>query len=489
MKEESSGYKSAFKATTLFGGVQVFRILINMLKFKLIAVILGPAGFGLIGIYNSIVTFVQSTTSFGLSSSAVRDISLDEVGNREKTVTALYKWFVGTGIVGTVLMVLLSPLISKWSFENYNYITPIILLSISVFFLTVNSGELAILQGYRKMKDLAKVNVLGALIGLLVSLPIFLIWKDDGIVPSLIVSAILMFLLSNYHVRKLKVNYEKQSLKESYQIGKKTLYLGLMLSLSAILVSLVELVVKSYITRVSGTSDVGFYQAGWTINTSYIGLVLTAMSTDYFPRLSTIVNDPKEVQKTVSEQTEIALIILAPLVTVLLTILPLFVIILYSKEFLLIIPMTMIMLVGALFKTVSWAISYIFLAKGDGKNFFYNELIISVIIGITSIVFYKYFKLIGIGIAFSINYFLYFLLVYFRAYRNYNFKFSKQFWTLMIKYVLLVVLSYTTMYVIGYNLKGYIAGSAIALIALFVAYRDMNERIEINKFIKKILKK
>lgn len=486
---QTTGYKTAFKATALFGGVQVFRVIINMLRFKLIAVILGPSGFGLIGIYNSIISFVQATSSFGLASSAVRDISCADIDHKPKIVTALYQWFFGTGILGALLMIFLSPIISKWSFENYYHILSIILLSIAVFFQTVNNGELAILQGYRDLKSIAKVNILGSVIGLFVSLPMYLIWEEDGIIPSLIVSSFLLFLISNFYVRKLNIKYEKKTIKESFNLGKQALHLGLMLSLSAIMVSLVELVVKSFLSRTSGTEIVGFYQAGWTMNTSYIGLVLAAMSTDYFPRLSTVINDKADVQKVVTQQLEIALIILGPLITIMLTFLPFFVIVLYSNEFLSIVPMTMIMLLGAIFKTVSWAISYVFLAKGDGKLFFLNELIINIVVVITSLLFFNIWGLIGIGVAYSLNYFLYFLLVYLRAKKIYDFRFTHGFWALFFKYCLLCFLTYLVLFYLGFSVKGYIVGTIFSIISIFVAFRDLNERVNVNSLVKKILKK
>ncbi len=460
-----------------------------MLRFKLIAVILGPSGFGLIGLYNTLVTFIQSITNFGLSSSAVRDISASDINNKPKIVTALYHWFLGTGILGAVVMILFSPIISKWTFDNYYHISSIILLSTAVLFQTVNSGELAILQGYRDMKSIAKVHVLGSVIGLLISLPMYFIWNERGIVPSLILSSFLLFIISNSYVRKLRIKYVKNKIKESFLIGKQSLNLGLMLSLSAVLVSFVDVLLKSFLTRQSGTEIVGLYQAGWTIITGYIGLVLTAMTTDFFPRLSTVINDKLQTKIIVTQQLEIAIIILGPLITIMITFLPFFVNILYSKEFLKIIPMTMIMLLGAIFKTVSWGVSYIFLAKGDGKLFFFNELFINIIVLITSIFLFHFWGLVGIGIAYSLNYFIYFLLVYLRAKKIYNFTFLKGFWHLLVKYYLLCLLTFLSLLFFGYNIKGYFAGSFLSLFAIIMSLYELSKGFNFISILRKKISK
>lgn len=49
----NTSYKSIFKATSLFGGVQVFKILVNIIKQKLLAILIGPEGVGILGLFTS----------------------------------------------------------------------------------------------------------------------------------------------------------------------------------------------------------------------------------------------------------------------------------------------------------------------------------------------------------------------------------------------------------------------------------------------------
>ena len=95
LKEDSqrSSYRGIFKATSLFGGVQVYQILIEIIKSKFIAVLLGPLGVGIQGLYTSGIQMIQQISSLGLSSSAVRNIAeangSGDVKAINKTVTAL----------------------------------------------------------------------------------------------------------------------------------------------------------------------------------------------------------------------------------------------------------------------------------------------------------------------------------------------------------------------------------------------------------------
>ena len=75
IEQEKEGYKTAFKATALFGGVQVITILVSILKSKVVALWLGTTGFGIMSLFNSATSLIYSITNLGLQDSAVRDIA------------------------------------------------------------------------------------------------------------------------------------------------------------------------------------------------------------------------------------------------------------------------------------------------------------------------------------------------------------------------------------------------------------------------------
>jgi len=74
-KAERSEYRSIFKATSIFGGVQVFNIFITIIRGKAVAVLLGTSGMGLNALFLSTLKIITQSTSFGLSQSAVKDIA------------------------------------------------------------------------------------------------------------------------------------------------------------------------------------------------------------------------------------------------------------------------------------------------------------------------------------------------------------------------------------------------------------------------------
>ena len=61
--------------TFLFGFVQVFKAVVSILKNKIAAVLIGPEGMGILGIYQSVISMIQTGAGLGVNQSAVRDVS------------------------------------------------------------------------------------------------------------------------------------------------------------------------------------------------------------------------------------------------------------------------------------------------------------------------------------------------------------------------------------------------------------------------------
>ena len=180
MSEQQYSYRHIMKATSLFGGVQVFNIIIQIVRAKFIAVLLGPTGLGIMGLLTATLGIIGSLTNFGLSTSAVKDIATASGTGDEKriskVVTAFSRlvWFTGT--LGLIITVILSPWLSQLTFGNSDYTIAFIWLSITLLFNQLSSGQMVLLQGLRKLRYLAKANISGSAIGLIFTLPLYYFW-------------------------------------------------------------------------------------------------------------------------------------------------------------------------------------------------------------------------------------------------------------------------------------------------------------------------
>lgn len=482
MSEKQGSYRNIMKATSLFGGVQIFNIIISIIRSKFIAILLGPAGMGISGLLTATTGLIGNMTEFGLGSSAVKNVSAANATNDSHKIGAVVSvlrrlvWI--TGLLGTVVTLCFAPLLSQLTFGNKDYTVAFVFLSITLLFIQLRSGQLVVLQGMRKLKYLAKSDFIGMIIGLVISVPIYYIWGIKGIVPAIIITAVSNLVLSSYFaskVKTIKVDVTKTMLKTE---GVDMVRMGVMLSLSSFITLGASYVIRIFISRTGGVDQVGLYTAGFAIINTYVGLVFTAMGTDYYPRLSGVSHDNAKSAALINQQAEIAILILAPILAGFLVFIKWAVILLYSHKFLSVNGMIHWAVLGMFFKAASWAIGFILLAKGASRLFFWNELISNIYILILNIIGYNFFGLDGLGISFMIGYVLHLFQIYIVSNKKYQFKFENAFYKIFIIQFLLGLLCFITVKV-GAAPWSYLTGSLFILLSVGYSYIELDKRLNI----------
>jgi len=466
----------------------VYQILIQIIRSKFIAIILGPSGVGIQGLFSAATALVYNFSSLGLSQSAVRDVSEANVsGDKERvdrTVTVLRKlvWF--TGLLGLAIVLLMSPVLSKWSFGNYDYSIPFAFLSVTLLLDQLAAGQKVVLQGMRRLKDLAKAAAYGSTVGLFITVPLYYFFKVDGIVPTLILYSAAMLLISWLFSRKVEISKVQVPPKEVLAEGKQMMVLGVAMSVSAILVAVSSYVIRGYIRSIGGTEEVGLYAAGYAIMTTYVGMIFSAMSTDYYPRLSAIQSDNAKCCELVNQQGEIASLIITPLLAICIIFMPFVVEVLYSELFLGACGYILWASLGMMFKLGSWLISFQFIAKGESKLFIVNESVSWAYSFLTSILGYKLGGLTGLGIAYCVSFLIYYIQVYIIARKRYGFSFTNSFRHLYSFQVLLVVATL----IISLLFTGwskYVVGSCIILASAFLSLKELNNRMDLKSLFRR----
>lgn len=472
--------------------MQVYQIFIQVIRSKFIAVLLGPLGVGILGLYLSAIDLVKQITSLGLSQSAVRDVS-EANGSGDfvrisRTVTILRRLVWVTGILACLALAFFSPILSKTTFGNNDYTIPFICLSVTLLLDQLCSGQKVVLQGMRKLKDLAKATLIGSTIGLMVSIPLYYLFGVKGIVPTLILNSITTLIIVWAYSRKIKIEKTSITLKETFVGGKNMMIMGIAMSFSSILTATVSYVVRGYIRNSGGAEEVGLYQAGFAIITSYVGLVFNAISTDYYPRLAAVNMDNEKCREVISQQGEIGVMVIAPLLTICLIFMPFVLRILYSDKFLPANDFIAWSCLGMMFRLSSWIISYQFVAKAESKLFMINETVTNILYLSMSILGYKIWGLTGLGIAFAANYILYFVQVYVISKIRYGFSFSNTF----IKEYLIQLIFVVSALLIVLQLDGWIrytVGCLVILVSSLLAIRGLDKKIGLLSLVRNLIQK
>jgi O-antigen/teichoic acid export membrane protein len=490
--ESKSSYLQIVKATSIFGGMQFLNIIISIVRTKLIAIFIGPAGMGIISLLNSALNMVSGITGLGIETSAIKHISEQYNSTDLNTVSPIIaivkKIAFVTGIFGTLVVFLFSSWLSELSFGNTNYTYLFICLSITLLFKQLSVGQMVVFQGLRKLKILAKANFFGNLIGLFFSIPLYYYYRIDAIVPTIVVTSVLSLLVSFYYSRKIRIKKATISNAQLFVEGRSIIKLGIMLTLSGLLTLLSSYIIQIYVLKSGGLQEVGFYNAGFILLNSYVGIVFTVMSTDYFPKLSSICNDNKKIRVSVMEQSYMSIFIITPIIILFLTFVPLIIKILYTSKFISIIPMVCFGILAMLFRAVSWSMGFILLAKGDSNMFIRTAFGFNFLSVILNVLGYYFYELEGLGFSYLIYYLIHLVVVKIITKTRYDFYFDNAFYRTYAVCIMMCVATFFMRYIPNPFLKYSLMTMMIVLSLGFVLHH-LNEKIGFKFLVNSISKR
>ena len=369
-------YSHILKYTGLFGGVQGLNILINIIRNKLVAMILGPDGMGLISLFSATVKLISDSTSLGIPVSAVKNLSHDEAHHdqqhKERTVAMIRSWSLLTGLAGMWIMLLLSPLLNKWIFTWGDHTLHFALLSPAILFTALGGGELAILKGMRELRRLASTSLLTVLGLFVFSVPLYYVWGEAAIVPSLVLLAVLQWGITvrlTSRLFPLRYSFSKSSLGE----GMSMVRLGIAFTLAGIMSSGAEFLIRTFLNINADLPTLGLYNAGYVMTMTYAGMIFSAMETDYFPRLSAIHGTGKTLNDCVNKQIEVSLLLASPMLACFMIGMPVILPLLYTGQFIEVLPMTQAAVLAMYLRAIILPIAYLPLSKGDSWSFLFME--------------------------------------------------------------------------------------------------------------------
>ncbi len=404
-RETDDSYDHVLKYTGVFGGVQGLKILIDVVRNKLAALLLHPLGVGLNAIFMNIGEVINSCTNFGLSLSATQRLSeLYEEGTDEelrRTVGVVRTWSLWSAFIAMALCSSLAGLLGRYYFpDGDKHTLEIVFLSLFVASLPVEAGECSILKGVRRLKRLASVEVLCTISTFVFTIPLFFLLGLKGIVISLILCGWAKTLIHLWACVRIFPYRVHPFSRKVMGAGRPLIIRGIPYMLAAIAGGVTTSVVFSFCLG-GATADIGLYKAGYGLMVTYAGMVFIAMEADFFPRLSSVNHDTEKMNHTINQQVDVCVLLMAPLLICFVIAMPWIVRLLYSNEFLPVVAMAQsavfYMFLGAITKPAA----YTALAKGDSLIYLTAECIYNVVLIALLYVGYHRWGILGSGIALS----------------------------------------------------------------------------------------
>jgi PST family polysaccharide transporter len=477
-------YGQILKSSAVIGGSTAFNMLFSIIRNKAMAVLLGTSGFGLLGSYVSISDLVRSVAGLGINTSGVRQIA-EAVGSGDteriaRTITTLRRVALYSGAVGALLLLLLCRPVSMWTFGDYNHVGAVALLSLVAFFLDISEAQKALVQGMRRIADLARMNILGALGGTIFSIAIVYFWKEQGLVPSLICVAAMSIVTSWWYARKIKVAAARISWKGVYAEASELVKLGVVFMASGLATVGAAYVIRALVFRKLGAHEAGLYNAAWGLAGMCINFILQAMGADFYPRLTAIVNKKEECNRLVNEQIEVGFLMAGPAILGALSLAPLGILLFYSQKFGGGVEILRWLCLGMFLRVLTWPMGFIIMAKGARKVFFWTEILTN--FGYVALVWagIKSFGLNGTGMAFFALYVFNSIAVYIIVGRLTGFSWSAENRKLALVFIPLVGIVFGSWYFLS-PVWAAVVGTALTIPAGYFSMKTLCRLIPLER--------
>ena len=404
---------SLVKTSLLNGIAVVVKVASALVLNKILAVYVGPAGYAIIGQFQNAVSIVVSLAG-GLVSTGVTKATAEHYDNeaRQHAVwqTAIRFSLIASLLAGGIVLAL-GDWLAMWLLHSKEMSSVFTWLSLALPAMAANNLLLAIVNGKKEVGIYVIANIIGSLLSLLVIGLLAYYWGLYGALVAFTINPAIVLLSTAIMVSRrdwFKAKFLWGSINRTAL--RELSGFGLMGLISALTVPITYMFIRDHLVTNLGLSAAGYWQASWKISEIYLMLVTTTLSVYYLPRLA-------EIRKASELKTEIIKIyrFVMPIVifgAVIIYLLRDFIIrILFTSDFL---PMRELFpwqLAGDVIKIGSWVLAYIMLGRAMVKVFVITEIAFSISFISLSWLLVTQFGLIGVPMAYGINYCCYWVVM------------------------------------------------------------------------------
>ena len=393
------------RATGIIGAASLINIAVGLIRTKVVAVALGAAGVGRIGILISLMNTAAATAAWGISNTGARCLASastdEELGIARR---AIFSAAVALGLVGAAIVFAARFELARWLFKDQGSGTLVGWTALGVGLLVVCLAQNGVLTGLKRVGDLARLSAASAVITTLLTVPVVLFLREKAILPYVLLGPAVTAIVGIYLVGRISPPIMRPSVRPLIAQWRNMISLGTALTAASLAVLFGQLAIRVVVQRSMDLLAVGLFQASFAISVNYVGLALGALSTDYYPRLVPHIHEPSTVRHLINGQAFVSLLIAAPLIVMAIGFAPWLIALLYAPSFRPAAEMLRWQMLGDVMRIMAWPLSFVLLASGRGTVFALNEAATMAIGVVMTAALLPRFGIAGAGMAYLIMY-------------------------------------------------------------------------------------
>jgi PST family polysaccharide transporter len=356
-------------------------MVIALIRSKLVAVLLGPSGVGILanlGIYN----MFASTAGYALAGQgSTRAIAVARAEGRDERVDWLIRYtFLIPPAAGLVILastVFLAQQISGLVMGDPQYASLIAISAIAIPLSLLAGSYAGVLQGFVRIGSLAKASILATVASLIVTVALILTFGLTGAAAAGAFVALLQlgifFLREPWVVRgrrwRRRLSFDWLALHPVIQLGLASVVITLVSTL-------VTLLIRTDIVRVLGIDQNGIYQPVAAISDTYLEVLIASTSLYLFPRLTELLSSGRrsEASDEVGHGLRVLLAVTVPLLLIMVAFGEPIVVLLYSDRFRPAAEPLAIQMAGNILKVITWSAAAALLPLGYYRAWLFISL-------------------------------------------------------------------------------------------------------------------
>ena len=402
---------SLVKTSLLNGIAVVVKVASALVLNKILAVYVGPAGYAVIGQFQNAVSIIVSLAGGVVATGVTKATAqhFDDEAKQHAVWQTAIRFSLVASVMAAIPLLLMGDSLAQWLLHRADMSSVFVWLALTLPAMAANNLLLAIVNGKKEVGIYVTANIIGSLISMLL---VGLLAYNFGLYGTLVAFAInpAIVLLATAAIVARRDWFKAKFLWG--QMNRPALRelsgFALMGLTSALTVPISYMLIRDHLATNLGLSAAGYWQASWKISEIYLMLVTTTLSVYYLPRLAEIRTAPELKAEIIKVYRFVMPVVAAGAITIYL--LRDFIIeTLFTPDFL---PMRELFpwqLAGDVIKIGSWILAYIMLGRAMTKMFVITEIIFSLLFVLFSWLLAGVFGLVGVPIAYAINYFCYWI--------------------------------------------------------------------------------
>lgn len=422
------------KMVVVFGGAQVFSILAALVRTKVAWQTVGAVGAGMNAVFVAVQQFMQQFMGLGLNQSAMPTLAQAHAAGDAAVVAEKVRslrilgWIASAAAV--VFTMPFAPLFSLLYFDGQGEATMwFMILALGVVGAIQTSVESAVLKGLQQTQALTKSLLWVSVTSVLTAVPCFYFFNLQGVIWAVSLGSVCAWGVTLwYSVRACAVtpkwaDFTITNIKKVWEANRAMLVLGAAFVTTGIVTQGFELAQQYFLKAVGSMAIVGFYKAGYQLSVNYPSLIFTAVSNDYYPRLSALVGDVEKRNALIANQQKVLLMITVPAIAVFWVVVPWIIPLIFADECMVILDLVRWGSLSIIIKGLYQPLAYMTLAQGKGKHFFWLDTLSAVVTLASVMAGYMTLGLTGIGVAILVAATVDLVVVYVFCRQKYQFRY------------------------------------------------------------------